>query len=104
MQDQEHSRPQSEGPGQTSAQEAEQKDEITLTPEKQNLLDLIDKAARGDAEAAGEIAEGYFLGKFEPVPNYAKAEKWAHYAAKRGNAKGLFVMNELERLRRSRPS
>lgn len=71
-------------------------DEI-ITPEKQRLFDLIDKAALGDVEAAGEIAEGYFLGTFEEIPNYEKAKKWSHYAAKHGNAKGLFVKAQLEK-------
>ena len=69
-----------------------------ITPEKKRLMDLIDKAALGDIEAAGEIAEGYFLGTFEDVPNYEKAKKWSHFAARFGNAKGLFVQAELRRL------
>ena len=73
-------------------------DEIVITPEKQRLFDLIDKAAVGDTEAAGEIAEGYFLGTFEDVPNSAKARKWSHYAARKGNAKGIFVQEELKKL------
>ncbi|MBE5995868.1 MAG: hypothetical protein E7240_00760 [Lachnospiraceae bacterium] len=73
-------------------------DEVVITPEKQKLFDLIDRAAVGDLEAAGEIAEGYFLGTFEDVPNYEKARKWSHYAAKKGNAKGIFVQEELKKL------
>ena len=73
-------------------------EEIIITPEKQRLFDLIDKAALGDVEAAGEIAEGYFLGTFEEVPNYAKAAKWSHYAAKKGNKKGIFVQEELKKM------
>lgn len=71
--------------------------EMTIPDKKQELFELIDRAARGDAEAAGEIAEGYFLGKFEDVPNYAKAKKWSHYAAKRGIARGIHIQEELKK-------
>lgn len=74
------------------------KDDIEITPEKQRLYDLIDRAAVGDDAAAGEIAEGYLLGTFEDTPNYPKAYKWGHYAAKRGNARGAFVLEELNKL------
>lgn len=73
-------------------------DEVVISPEKQALFDLIDKAARGDVEAAGRIAEGYLLGSFETAPNYAKAQKWSRYAAKRGDSRGLFVQEELKKL------
>ena len=71
---------------------------LDISEKKLALFDLIDRAARGDAEAAGEIAEGYFFGTFEDVPNYVKARKWSHYAAKKGNPKGIFVQEELKRM------
>ena len=82
----------------TKKEEIEVKVEDKTTPEKQKLFDLIDKAALGDVAAAGEIAEGYLTGSFEDVPNYEKARKWAHYASKKGNPKGIFVMEELKKL------
>ena len=75
-------------------------DDIEISPEKQRLFDLINRAAVGDVAAAGEIAEGYFLGTFENVPNYTKAAKWSHYAAKHNDPKGLFVQAQLEKFRK----
>ena len=60
-----------------------------------NKFDLIDKAALGDVEAAGHLAEGYLKGLHECEVNHAKAKKWATYAAKRGDERAQQVLNEL---------
>lgn len=51
---------------------------------KHKLLKLIDQAARGDIDAAAEVAKAYFEGCYGEV-NKAKAKKWASYAAKHGS-------------------
>ena len=63
---------------------------------KQELLDLIDKAGRGSIEAAEAIAEGYFKGSFEEVPNFEKARKWASYAAKHGSDRAAEILTLLD--------
>ena len=62
---------------------------------KQELLDLIDKAGKGSIEAAEAIAEGYFKGSFDDKPNLTKAKKWASYAAKHGSEKAQKLLEEL---------
>ena len=52
---------------------------------KSEKFDLIDKAARGDVEAAFLLAEGYAKGTRDCEKSPEKARKWAGYAAKRGN-------------------
>ncbi len=59
---------------------------------KQQLLDLIDKAGRGSIEAAEAIADGYFKGTFESTPNLTKAKKWASYAAKHGSERAAEIL------------
>lgn len=61
---------------------------------KQKLLDLIDKAGKGSIEAAEEIAVGYFKGDFGEK-NFAKAKKWASYAAKHGSEKAEEILKEM---------
>ena len=63
---------------------------------KQELLDLIDKAGRGSIEAAEAIAEGYFKGSFEELPNLVKARKWASYAAKHGSERAAEILALLD--------
>ena len=60
-----------------------------------NKFDLIDKAALGDVEAAGHLAEGYLKGLHECEINAAKAKKWATYAAKRGDERAQKVLDAL---------
>ena len=62
---------------------------------KQELLDLIDKAGKGSIEAAEAIAEGYFKGSFDDKPNLTKAKKWASYAAKHGSEKAAEILSKL---------
>lgn len=63
---------------------------------KQELLDLIDKAGKGSIEAAEAIAEGYFKGSFDGKPNAVKARKWASYAAKHGSELAAEIMEKLK--------
>ena len=63
---------------------------------KQELLDLIDKAGRGSIEAAEAIAEGYLKGSFEGKPNLVKARKWASYAAKHGSELAADILAQLD--------
>lgn len=60
-----------------------------------NKFDLIDKAALGDIEAAGHLAEGYLKGLHECEVSPAKAKKWATYAAKRGDIRAQQVLEAL---------
>ena len=62
---------------------------------KQKLLDLIDKAGKGSIEAAEAIALGYYNGDFGEK-NYAKAKKWASYAAKHGSEAAIELMGKLQ--------
>ena len=62
---------------------------------KQELHDLIDKAAVGSIEAAEEIALGYFDGRFGAAPDYAKAWKWGHYAARKGSIRAAALLRRL---------
>ncbi len=63
---------------------------------KQELLDLIDKAGKGSIEAAEAIAEGYFKGTFDGKKNYAKARKWASYASKHGSDLAAEILERLD--------
>ncbi|WP_034452711.1 hypothetical protein [Butyrivibrio sp. AE2032] len=63
---------------------------------KQELLDLIDKAGKGSIEAAEAIAEGYFKGSFDGKPNHVKAMKWASYAAKHGSERAAQILEKLK--------
>ena len=47
------------------------------------MLKLIDRAAKGDIDAAAELAEAYFSGKYGDK-NPIKGKKWADYDAKHG--------------------
>jgi TPR repeat protein len=58
---------------------------IKVDVPKSEKFDLIDKAARGDVEAAFFLAEGYAKGTRDCEKSPEKAKKWAGYAAKRGN-------------------
>ena len=58
------------------------------------MLKLIDKAARGDIEAAAALAEGYMKGSFGEK-NIEKALKWGRYAAKRGDRKAAELLEML---------
>ena len=60
------------------------KRELDRRLQKLSMLELIDKAAKGSIDAAGELAEAYFTGKYGDQ-NTAKAKKWASYAAKHGS-------------------
>ncbi len=60
------------------------KAELDKKLNKLAMIELIDKAAKGSIEAAAELAEAYYLGKYGDK-NPAKAKKWASYAAKRGS-------------------
>lgn len=60
------------------------------------MLKLIDKAARGDIEAAAELGEGYMKGTFGSK-NMEKALKWTSYAAKRGDVKAAELLKEIEK-------
>ncbi len=62
---------------------------------KQELLDLIDKAGRGSIEAAEAIAVGYFKGTFDDIPNIVKAQKWASYAAKHGSEVAAEILAQI---------
>ena len=59
---------------------------------KQQLLDLIDKAGKGSIEAAEAIADGYFKGTFDGKTNLTKARKWASYAAKHGSERAAEIL------------
>ena len=61
---------------------------------KQELLDLIDKAGKGSIEAAEEIAKGYFDGSLGEK-NHTKAKKWASYAAKHGSSVCEDILKQL---------
>lgn len=61
---------------------------------KQKLLDLIDKAGKGSIEAAEKIAAGYYNGDFGEK-NFAKAKKWASYAAKHGSEIAAEILEKL---------
>ena len=69
--------------------------EVTLPPEKELQLSLIDRAAKGSIEAAAELAEGYMRGYFGTPPDNAKAKKWAKYAAKHGSEKAQRILDEI---------
>ncbi len=60
-------------------------------------FDFIDRAAVGDLDAAGYLAEGYLKGKYECEVNKDKARKWASYAAKHGNELAKQVLEELDK-------
>lgn len=59
---------------------------------------LIDLAAKGNIEAAADLAEGYLKGSFGESPNIVKARKWASYAAKHGSEKARQLLKEMEKL------
>lgn len=59
-------------------------------------FDLIDRAAAGEVEAAGLLAEGYAKGRYECELNQIKAMKWAKYAASKGDELGARVLEELK--------
>lgn len=61
------------------------KRELDKKLQKLSMLGLIDKAAKGSIDAAAQLAEAYFTGKYGDQ-NTAKAKKWASYAAKHGSA------------------
>ncbi len=55
---------------------------------------LIDNAAKGDLEAATDLAEAYFKGSFGEK-NLAKARKWCAYAAKKGHERAASLLEEI---------
>ena len=69
--------------------------DVTLPPEKEWQLRLIDQAAKGSIEAAADLAEGYLLGSFGEPANKVKARKWAGYAAKRGSEKARQILDQI---------
>ncbi len=69
-------------------------DELDIDPKKLPLLELIDKAAKGSVDAAAELAEAYFTGKYGDK-NPAKAKKWASYAAKKGSSLAEELLKKL---------
>ncbi|WP_242832072.1 YunG family protein [Butyrivibrio sp. VCD2006] len=71
------------------------KKELEKRLNKLRLLRLIDRAAKGNIKAAGELADAYYTGKFGDT-NHAKAKKWASYAAKHGDAKAQEILNSLK--------
>ncbi len=70
------------------------KAELTKKLNKLSMLELIDKAARGNIDAAAELAEAYFTGKYGDK-NPAKAGKWAGYAAKKGSSSAKELLAKL---------
>lgn len=57
-------------------------------------VELIDKAAAGDLDAIAELAESYYNGTYGQK-NLAKAEKWCFYAARKGNARAIALMEKI---------
>ena len=60
------------------------KNELKKKLGKLKMISLLDRAIKGDADAAGEVALAYYTGDLGAV-NLQKAKKWALYAAKRGS-------------------
>ena len=69
----------------------------SITFEKGSKFDLIDRAAKGDIEAAGLLAEGYANGKYQCEKNDIKAMKWAKYAAAKGDVLAGKVLEQLKK-------
>ncbi len=63
---------------------------------KISMLNLIDKAAKGSIDAAAELAEAYFTGKYGDT-NPEKAKKWAGYAAKKGSRPAKDLLDEISK-------
>ncbi|WP_242829393.1 YunG family protein [Butyrivibrio sp. WCD3002] len=70
------------------------KAELGKKLDKLSMLELIDKAAKGSIDAASELAEAYFTGKYGDK-NPAKAKKWAGYAAKKGSTLAAELLSKL---------
>ncbi len=70
------------------------KDKLAKRLDKLSMLKLIDKAAKGNTDAAGELAEAYFTGKYGDK-NHIKAKKWADYAAKHGSSLAEEILSKL---------
>ncbi len=60
------------------------KDELKKKMGKLKLISLLDRAIRGDVDAASEVAIAYYTGELGEK-NLPKAKKWALYATKRGS-------------------
>ncbi|MBQ1598340.1 MAG: hypothetical protein IIT72_03775 [Lachnospiraceae bacterium] len=69
----------------------------TVKFKKGSKFDLIDRAAKGEVEAAGLLAEGYAKGTYDCERNDIKAMKWAKYAAGKGDPVGIRVLEELKK-------
>ncbi|MBQ5430263.1 MAG: hypothetical protein IIU28_01275 [Lachnospiraceae bacterium] len=69
----------------------------TVKFKKDSKFDLIDRAAKGEVEAAGLLAEGYANGTHECEHNDIKAMKWAKYAAGKGDPVGMKVLEQLKK-------
>ncbi len=67
-----------------------------FSEDKMRQLALIDRAARGDIDAAADLGEGYIKGSFGEKPNPVKALKWCRYAAKHGSIKAAEILREIE--------
>ena len=52
---------------------------------KEQRMNLIDRAARGDVEAAADLGIAYLEGTLDVPANTEKGLKWCRYAAKQGS-------------------
>ena len=69
----------------------------TVKFKKDSKFDLIDRAAKGEVEAAGLLAEGYANGKYQCEKNDIKAMKWAKYAVAKGDVLAGKVLEQLKK-------
>lgn len=70
------------------------KEKLGKRLDKLSMLKLIDKAAKGDIDAAAKLAEAYCTGKYGDK-NHIKAKKWADYAVKHGSSLAKEVLSKL---------
>ncbi len=61
---------------------------------RERRFSLIDRAARGDVDAAAELGCAYFDGSLGEAPNPEKGAKWCRYAAKRGSRKAAEALKK----------
>ncbi len=59
---------------------------------KEQRMNLIDRAARGDVEAAADLGIAYLEGTLDVPANTEKGLKWCRYAAKRGSKRAADAM------------
>ncbi len=71
------------------------KAELAKKLNKLSMLELIDTAAKGSIDAAAELAEAYYTGRYGDK-NPAKAKKWASYAAKKGSSLAEELLTKLQ--------